>query len=168
MSESVDPAGDGRDDDRSIELIPDYSRLGCVWKRLIRRRARTEPPHGHDSDRQEGHSVARRAGEEVRAREEAFRIALSVVDLDEAAWELGRTVAQLAALPDPWQDRLSASTSVSVDDDEMVRIEFGFLGETRWSDWNGSPDGLSAVLNEAARGFATTLVVERERGFLDS
>jgi hypothetical protein len=84
---------------------------------------------------------------------------------DKEAWAVATLVdlvTQRGGLDRRMIPELLRSTLVRLGE-SGVEIDFGYLGETSWYDWDGDPAHLRAILEVAADNFSTTLQVEREK-----
>jgi hypothetical protein len=84
---------------------------------------------------------------------------------DKDAWAaaaLVELVTRRGGLDQRKVPELLQSTTVTLHS-SRVEIEFGYLGETNWYDWDGDRAHLNAILEAAADNFSTTLQGEREK-----
>jgi hypothetical protein len=79
-----------------------------------------------------------------------------------AAATLVSMVTQRGGLDQRKVPELLKSTTVNLRA-SRVEIDFGYLGETAWYEWDGDGAHLHAILEAAADNFSTTLQVEREK-----
>ncbi len=81
---------------------------------------------------------------------------------DSARDRLVALVLPLARLDKRRFTELQRSTRVRLQG-SSIEVQFAYLGETSWYDWDGTQEHLQQVLETAAASIAKTLEFERQR-----